>query len=1195
MNVDEIKSKANALFKQGEYASALEAWQKAMHLLGTSKKTSLQKKTLLSNMTAAYTKLGMHEQAVTTCLQALDIVHPADNAKSQEMTLKLYVRLALAYEGLGTHGAVRKALQAIVKAIPVQPEFTRTIHYHELVGLSSRDKRQGKAIPSSIKKIFKRIYNTLYGEEGTFGLTATPNLTSNMKRPWDKNGGWCRAIQNSDEILYFSGQQQTDNAQFWDHPLMKRLRIEGPSEFASFTAEEQEVFESMTAVRCVDPSMMYFFNTNSKKWRVEKSKGTVIPEARHGHILVEMNERIYLWGGQVTRSRTGDPNMYEYNPTTKTWTIVTCRNGRSPYFGCVFNYNAVAYEKNTSIYYIGGELSGQEYIDAIHRFKVWGDGTGSWETIIPYAGSAANGVGTACAETLIMKTKKTKKKKKKKQPQHKNGGKTRYRPLPRAQAACIQHGNGNEVVLIHGGEIGAEHSTELLERFNLRTHNMEACPLLGTFPTLRSEHVMIKFYYPADSMQKEYALCCGGYVPEIGSREGGKNIEKIIEHKLQLYDETVHTSTTRTGYRNSMYRLELSTLIWTRMRDQFGSFVQAAEQFGIQRQDGSICLGGGYGPMQVPGTGCSSPESLWHTYDLTVDDCGDITPHAILHAPLLQKARKDQGNCMVSTSWAGDDQGIQFKCERANDNRVYLAKKRKHWDPPHDPLRGIQCYVHRIVPHPGGGGNQMLFDTYRGPLNDYNQIVLDVASSNMEPISLDDLISNITTSNDYYKNLRNDVKWNSLVKSFLCQGNSGGFRDYYSAWHRNAFSGMMFFVPPPAACTDQLFNFVKKFEETLNIPSEYSIFSFIEQKWKAHELEYTNAKEKRTQQLKQLKQESTGQQSGKVYVLKISIQDLGVVVHRTVTVTDTINLHQLHEQVIAPAVGWQSRYHAYAYRPDSWYHDGTSTNDWIGPYNSTANDAKVMMQFFGGGFVGNSSKVELRHVLTLTDPVLWYVYDLGDYWSHKIELIRIHTREEQQPFVILDGFGACPPEDIGGPVKYCTFINAILEQLRGTGVWPPNPDWRSPLSAQTDRAREGCMEIYRDCFINKGNVNGLRFDPIHYDIEEAQKLLNLAILKRASKTKEAEGFLMSNLKTKSKAIPLEGEDEIDNMAPSKKYLKPQKETKLRRKNRGTKSCAVCGITAGLTKCGRCKQISYCGPGCQRQDWNYHKQHDCVKR
>ena len=86
----------------------------------------------------------------------------------------------------------------------------------------------------------------------------------------------------------------------------------------------------------------------------------------------------------------------------------------------------------------------------------------------------------------------------------------------------------------------------------------------------------------------------------------------------------------------------------------------------------------------------------------------------------------------------------------------------------------------------------------------------------------------------------------------------------------------------------------------------------------------------------------------------------------------------------------------------------------------------------------------------------------------------------------------------------CLLQHELEHQLRnpknGAGeVWPPNPDWRPPLAAQTDSSREGCMEIYRDCFINKGNVNGLRFDPIHYDIEEAQKLLNLAIKKRASK------------------------------------------------------------------------------------------------
>ena len=62
-----------------------------------------------------------------------------------------------------------------------------------------------------------------------------------------------------------------------------------------------------------------------------------------------------------------------------------------------------------------------------------------------------------------------------------------------------------------------------------------------------------------------------------------------------------------------------------RLHDSFGKFVQAAEMFGIQRTDGSLVIGGGYGPMRVTeedldhsnGYGVL-PESLWHTYDLTV-------------------------------------------------------------------------------------------------------------------------------------------------------------------------------------------------------------------------------------------------------------------------------------------------------------------------------------------------------------------------------------------------------------------------------------------------------------------------------------------------------------------------------------------------------------------------------------------------
>jgi hypothetical protein len=60
------------------------------------------------------------------------------------------------------------------------------------------------------------------------------------------------------------------------------------------------------------------------------------------------------------------------------------------------------------------------------------------------------------------------------------------------------------------------------------------------------------------------------------------------------------------------------------------------------------------------------------------------------------------------------------------------------------------------------------------------------------------------------------------------------------------------------------------------------------------------------------------------------------------------------------------------------------------------------------------------------NPAATYVYDFGDDWKHELIL------EEAMPVVphvespvCLDGGGACPPEDCGGPNGYAEFLRAI--------------------------------------------------------------------------------------------------------------------------------------------------------------------------
>lgn len=55
---------------------------------------------------------------------------------------------------------------------------------------------------------------------------------------------------------------------------------------------------------------------------------------------------------------------------------------------------------------------------------------------------------------------------------------------------------------------------------------------------------------------------------------------------------------------------------------------------------------------------------------------------------------------------------------------------------------------------------------------------------------------------------------------------------------------------------------------------------------------------------------------------------------------------------------------------------------------------------------------------------LQYVYDFGDYWHHKIELEKIIDNYVFGYPTIIEGEGACPPEDVGGIGGYEEFLLA---------------------------------------------------------------------------------------------------------------------------------------------------------------------------
>ena len=71
----------------------------------------------------------------------------------------------------------------------------------------------------------------------------------------------------------------------------------------------------------------------------------------------------------------------------------------------------------------------------------------------------------------------------------------------------------------------------------------------------------------------------------------------------------------------------------------------------------------------------------------------------------------------------------------------------------------------------------------------------------------------------------------------------------------------------------------------------------------------------------------------------------------------------------------------------------------------------------------------LGEVLSEVSDLLYYKYDFGDGWTHRIELIETASGEPDSPVVqILGGARSCPPEDCGGSFGYQDLLKSFADQ-----------------------------------------------------------------------------------------------------------------------------------------------------------------------
>jgi hypothetical protein len=142
-----------------------------------------------------------------------------------------------------------------------------------------------------------------------------------------------------------------------------------------------------------------------------------------------------------------------------------------------------------------------------------------------------------------------------------------------------------------------------------------------------------------------------------------------------------------------------------------------------------------------------------------------------------------------------------------------------------------------------------------------------------------------------------------------------------------------------------------------------------------------------------------------VHELEVSLRHVTPRVWRRLRVPSECGLDELH-RVLQAVMGWEDAHlHAFEVGEERY---GVPDPDW--------DDADLQ----------DESQVRLGDVAPAVGARLLYGYDFGDGWEHDVVVRAVGPLPAgESASRVLDGGGACPPEDVGGPPGYEQFVEAM--------------------------------------------------------------------------------------------------------------------------------------------------------------------------
>jgi len=183
------------------------------------------------------------------------------------------------------------------------------------------------------------------------------------------------------------------------------------------------------------------------------------------------------------------------------------------------------------------------------------------------------------------------------------------------------------------------------------------------------------------------------------------------------------------------------------------------------------------------------------------------------------------------------------------------------------------------------------------------------------------------------------------------------------------------------------------------------------------------------------------------YQLKITIMDIEMPIWRRLLVPKGITFNKFHK-IIQAAFDWQD-YHLFEFEfPDVRVTIPMDEMDEMDELDKPQLNAK---------------NTRIDTLIDLHNEFL-YIYDLGDYWQHHIELEKAHSSLKILTSQCVAGERHRPPEDVGGTGGYEDFLRIIGD--------PNHPEYDEMLQwAEKD-------------------TGGRKFDPEYFYLNEINRKLS---------------------------------------------------------------------------------------------------------